>query len=359
MPDGQLVSLVAMGSYGAQLFQTTFIRRMASFVIPPENSQQAGVVTLFVKSGAAQGHGQLTILAGPAAEPIVPLVGPRSIPADGETATMVAVVPYDEFGNPLPDETAVQIRALHPDNQMTEIDLVVQNLTAWTWLPSSTTAGRTPISGHVGQAHGPEVVLLEVAGWPQSFGVTAVPGTMAADGYELLTLRTDVVRDEFGNVLPDGTAVTFIVNDENGTERTIPAFLLDGVAETTMQAAVTPGLYQARAVLYGVASQPAQIEFTPGPAVGHVPITITKDGAAGALWLAAGPLLGEMEQYVPDGTRVRFVVRGPDDAEQVVTAVSDAGHAQAELRLAELAAGSYSVLVQVGAGSGEAAFSIP
>ncbi|MCA9985763.1 MAG: hypothetical protein KDE59_15765, partial [Anaerolineales bacterium] len=111
--------------------------------------------------------------------------------------------------------------------------------------------------------------------------------------------------------------------------------------------------------VFGVASEPLTLAFTPGPAVGFIPVALRLNPATGSLTITAGPVLGQLNQYVPDGTRVEFRFTGPDGVPFTELAQVDAGYAELVLRLAELVPGTYELVLVAGAGYGGIRFEVP
>lgn len=358
-PDGLGVTLVAQGSYGARVYRATFARGAAAFVVPGEDTRQSGLVTLIATAGAARGEASLTISPRPPADPVTPQVGPRAVAADGQHWSMVAAIPFDDYGNPVAEGTPVEFRALHPDGTLERTTVAVSHLVAWQRVTSRTRAGRATVSVEAAGAHGPDATFEEIPGWPGAFGITASPAGVPADGRQLVTLRTDVIRDAFGNPMTDGTLVTFVVDTPGALPRFIPAYTIDGAAEAQFQAPEAPGEVMARATLFGVESRPLTLTFAPGPAVGTFPVAVQVNARDGLVAIDAGPLLGPIGQFVPDGTPVRFRITGPDGAAREVEALAEQGRAGVELRLAELSTGRYTVEASAGSGRGAAAFEAP
>jgi hypothetical protein len=272
---------------------------------------------------------------------------------------MLVVVPFDEFGNPVAEDTPVTVRVRRPDNRITEQEITVSHLVAWTRIPSGTRAGRTTISVTTQDVYGPEATLLEVAAFPVSSTLEAEPRSAPANGRELITLRTSVLVDQFGNVLPDGTLVTFVADAPNGDRRFVPAYTINGVAEAPLQAPTEPGIFTVRATVYDAESAPLQVAFTSGPAVGAFPLTARTDTTSGAVILEAGPILGPLQQYVPDGTPVLFTVTDDAGQQQWLQAIAETGRASVELRLVDLKPGTYTVEALAGSGRGSTSFNRP
>lgn len=358
-PDGLAVTLAAQGSYGMRVYGGVFAKGRAIITLPGEHTRQTGVVTLLARAGTARGEGQVEIRPNPPADPVQPIVGPRSVAADGEHETMALVVPFDDYGNPVAEGTPLTLRILHPGDVLEQQTLTVTNLLAWGWVRSRTRAGRAVVSASVGDAHGPDATYDEVPTWPAPFGLSASPLNLPADGRQLLTLRTDLIRDRFGNPMIDGTLVTFVVEVAGSEPRFVPAYTVDGAAEAQLQAPTEPGTVTVRATLYGVDSRPLTLSFAAGPAVGTIVVKAQVNARDGFVALSAGPLLAALDQFVPDGTPVEFVLTGPGGAQQQLTALSETGRANIELRLSELPSGSYTVQVSAGAGQGQTEFVSP
>jgi hypothetical protein len=358
-PDGLAVTLAAQGSYGMRVYKGVFAKGRALITLPGEHTRQTGLITLIARAGTARGEGQVEIRPNPPADPVQPIVGPRSVAADGDHETMALAVPFDDYGNPVADGTPLTLRILHPGDQLEQQTLTVTHLLAWGWVNSRTRAGRAVVSAAVGDAHGPDTTFEEVPTWPASFGLSASPLNLPADGRQLLTLRTDLIRDRFGNPMIDGTLVTFVVEVAGSEPRFVPAYTVDGAAEAQLQAPTEPGTVTVRATLYGVESRPLTLSFAAGPAVGTIVVKAQVNARDGFVTLTAGPLLAALGQFVPDGTSVQFTLVGPDGAQQQLTALSETGRASLELRLSELPPGSYSVAVSAGAGQGQTEFVSP
>jgi hypothetical protein len=358
-PDGLVVALVAQGSYGARVYQAAFARGVARLQLPGEDTRESGTVALIATSGAARGEASVEILPGPPADAVTPLVGPRSIVADGQHQTMTVAVPFDDYGNPVAEGTPVEFRALHPGERLERQTGVVSHLVAWRRIVSGTRAGRTTVTAIARDAHGPDATYTEVPSWPAPFDLSASPADVPADGRQLVTLRTDVIRDRFGSAMLDGTLVTFVADLPGSEPRFIPAYTIDGAAEAQLQAPSAPATVTVRATLYGVESRPLRIAFAPGPAVGSFPMAAQVNARDGFVVITAGPLLGALGQFVPDGTPVQFRLTGPGGAVRAIPGQAEKGRARTELRLAELTPGAYAVEMTVGAGRGTTAFLAP
>jgi hypothetical protein len=352
--DGDLVHLIVHGGYGVRVWRASVERARAVFELEDE-TERAGAWTLHARSGKRRGHGELQLRPGPAAAPLVPLVGARSIPADAVSWAMVVAVPQDMRGNPVASGTDVQLSASRPDGRLEQGQAQVAFGVVWWRLYAGTRAGLTRIALRSGAAHGPEGELREVAGWPLPPRSATSPATLPADGLSLTTLRSGPMADRFGNPLPDGTRVTFALRGPGAQRALLPALTVDGFAEALHEAPQRPGRSTVRAAVHDVGGVPASIDFTAGPAVGRFPLWLERDGDDRRL--VAGPLIGTLGQDAPEGTLVRFLLRGP--GEQVVESEVASVGGRATLRLPEaLAAGRWIATATTGDAGGATSFRV-
>lgn len=358
------ILLLAQGTFGLYPQHQLPVDGQAHFSLTPRQTQAAGTVQLTAEAGDIEKQLEFEIIPGSAADPILPAVGPRSIVADRRHWTMVVATPRDKFLNPLFDQTAVTLLAQHPvapgadpAQGLEVMEMRTRHLLAWGRIVSRTRAGETQISVSSGAAHSPERTVLEVPGLPVPFALAADRLSVPADGRQLIHLQSSQIMDRFGNVLVDGSSVTLLAEMGDLDRRSLPATTVDGRIYATLQAPVHPGHMTVEAWIAGVASQPLQLAFTPGPAVQPIELAVQLDGQS--IMIVAGPLIGQLNQFIPDGTEVRFTITGPDGHPESNSAPADYGYASLHLHRTGLVAGTYTVAVVVGTGSGQTTFQLP
>lgn len=357
-PDGVPAILTYSTSYGIHMLRTTFQDSHAWFELPPEMTIRSGHSIVTVTSGNANGTATINLLADKMVDPVTPLVGARSIIADGAHWAMAVVVPFDQYGNPPPDGTEIVFKSLHPGDDLRIYETEVEHLLSWIQVFSGTTAGRTTISAEIDDAFGPEGTLMEIPGWPEPFQISADPPTLPADGFQLMNLRSDTIVDRFGNVIPDGTMIEYQIIGPDGNIREYPTLVLDGIAEVSIQSARVPGVYQVRGTAFGMQTEPFEIEFLAGPALGNIDVDIFVDQMAGDLVVTAGPIIGSLNQFVADGTDVYFTFTDGNGNSWTEMGFAEAGYSELRVRLVKLERSDYEVDVSVGQGAGRAEFSI-
>ncbi|MEM7342676.1 MAG: hypothetical protein AAF485_00405 [Chloroflexota bacterium] len=357
VPDDIIMTMTVVGSFGVRVFEARILDERAIIALDETLTQYAGLINIKARLGSNVVEGSLLIEPGEPNGPILALLAPRSVVANGVDSATVVAFPADKYGNRLRANVPVTVEIQHPSHPHSQglglhqvITTTTHDLYSWVKIPSGTVAGKTLIGISTAGGHSAEQVLIEIPQRPIDFSVTTQRKRIPADGRQLVPLETTPLQDKHGNPVLDGTHVTFLMTDPAGNQRSIPAITLDSKAEVTVQAPRQPGLARVQALTSGTLSEPLDLIFTPGPTIKDIPVeTII---TAETVVLKAGPLIGDLGQFVADGSLIEFVVYHPTDLPLTKTAPSHGGYATAIVRRSELGDGEHAVTIQVGTGQG-------
>lgn len=269
----------------------------ATVDVPAHLTRVSGLLT--VAPLGAPGDGiAVAVVPGVPVDPATPLVGQRSVVV-GEQDAMVTVVPADALGNPVAPGTSVLLRARRPGGAEEAFTTATDGLLAWTWVPSGVEAGRTILGVEVGPARGPAADLVEVPAAPVEVIVAVEGGVPPADGRSTFTLRTEELRDRFGNLLPDGLHADVLVEGPTGTWGGA-AQVVGGRVTTPVVVPDEPGRLTVVVRVDGVASAPLAVEVPPAVAE----LGATAEVVDGRIVVRVGPVLDPRGAYLPEGTDV-------------------------------------------------------
>jgi hypothetical protein len=194
--------------------------------------------------------------------PPTPLIGARSIVADGADRTMVVLIPSDEFGNAASPGTEAEIGVIHPDRSIGRFSATVDNTVAWRWVPSVTRAGVAAVSATtVAGPSSADKRLVEIPGRPVGFGLSVATERRPADGATLVTVVSDAIHDVNGNVMVDGTAVLLRADHPDGTVAFQTVATVGGVAVATIEAPTEPASVRVQMSVIGVVGKPLLVDF--------------------------------------------------------------------------------------------------
>lgn len=300
--DGTGVDTILIGAYRTVTLRSRLANGTATVPVPSSATSIAGALTVVAAVGDATVQADVVVAPGPPVDPVLPLLGARSIVADGADTAMVVAIPEDAHGNPIGDGERVRWTVRHADGSYSIDETQVDGGLAWRWIRSGTTAGVAYVSAAAGDARGPDALLLEVPGSPVPFGLRHTGGALVADGATLVTVTTDPLTDRHGNPLLDGTAVRFVARLAGDIESVVDTVTVGGRAEAIIEAPQTPGTREVTAVVDGVAGETLDLAFLPAIAMTGIPVEVTE--ADGGLRVRVGPLYGPLGELVPDGTEV-------------------------------------------------------
>ena len=256
---GAIVDLYVIDSYGASRHRVDIEDERALVELP---AIVAGPLHVIAISGSAEATSTAVVQpANPASAPS-PLVGARSIVADGKDRAMVVVIPEDEFGNPTGSATPALVTAVHPDGTRVVYGTEAGATLQWTWVPSVITAGTAQLVVDLAGYRGPVRTLVQIPAAPITFEVEPVTELRPADGLTLVEVTTTPLADRFGNRIVDGTAALVTARYGDGTESAQTAIVVGGVARALIEAPDRPGRVYVRVSVHGVSSSELALEFS-------------------------------------------------------------------------------------------------
>lgn len=355
--EGTPITFLTMNGLGQHLYQSTFSAQVASFTLPSEDTRQAGLMTVIARSGQAYGQTHLNVQPSAAVSPLFLVVGPRTVIANNRPQNMAVVVANDTYGNALSNGN-FDLRVLFADGKLSKQSLAINNLVGWSWLDGTTKSGKIRLSASMGDASAPENNLDVVADSPEPFAITADPPTADADGRQLIMLRSDVIHDVHGNIVPDGIQVMYVIETPSGENRLIPTYIIDGIARTPIQAPQRAGEFKIWALIKGIKSKILTIQFTDQNVAEDFQLQAKTDATIEAIILTAGPVTGILGQLTPDGTQVDFSLTDPAGNRQLLMAQTLNGYAEVEIRLLTLRAGIYTAEASIGTKNEKITFNV-
>lgn len=329
------VQLVLSGTYGSIVITPELLDNKPLFVIPPSFTKQAGVVTYhLVQQQQSIQQGTFNLL--PATEnlgAVETYLGPRSIVANVRDYTMLVSIPTDTLDNMLPDSTQVLLKSQFK-NSITTTDHYLSNGFAWKRIFSPLKTGRLSTGSTLEDRSSKELIVDIFPDTAQDFSITTERNHDYADGNEIITFQTTQIKDAHGNVMTDGTLVTFYMKDSDGAQWQTNASTVNGYAFAKALHPQSPSSWQVAAAITGIAqSQEITQDFK--SIVKEIPLQID------SRQVIVGPLTSYLEQLVQDGITVSLHINGIS-----LEARTRKGKAVVPLKKEEYPAGEYSITIK-------------
>lgn len=330
------VQLVLSGTYGSMVLTPELLDGKPLFVIPSSFTKHAGVVTYhLVQEEQSIQQGTFNLL--PATEnmgAVETYLGPRSIVANVRDYTMLVSIPTDTLDNMLPDSTQVLLKSQFK-NSITTTEHYLSNGFAWKRIFSPLKTGRLSTGSTLEDRSSKELIADIFPDTAQDFSITTERNHDYADGNEIITFGTSQIIDAHGNVMTDGTLVTFYMKDSDGAQWQTTASTVNGYAFAKALHPQSPSTWQINAAITGIA-QSEVLSQTFTPIIKTIPVQTVVDRQ-----LKVGPLTSYLGQLVQDGIAVTLQIDN-----QTFEALSRNGEASFYLKEEDFKQGIYEIKIQ-------------
>jgi subtilisin family serine protease len=256
------------------------------------SSTIAGLATVTATVGSLNATRPVTFTPSPSAN--LALVAAPSTLQVGHLSALTATV-TDQFGNPV----AISVVVSFTTNlgSASPITRVTTNGVATATL-SSTVTGLATVTATVGSLNATAPVTF-TPGPPANLALVAAPSTLQVGHLSALTAT---VTDQFGNLVADGTLVSFSTN--LGGAVPTAAATTNGVATATLSSTVA-GLATVTATV-GSLNATAPVTFTPGPPANLSLVAAPSTLQVGHLSALTATVTDQFGNLVADGTLVSF-----------------------------------------------------
>ncbi len=194
----------------------------------PGDLHNAGHYLAVLVSASSTENGAFDVTSAQQPSTLSFLAKPSRVAVDSHDGISGVVYVFDTFNNLVLAPTQVSFQLSGVAGAAQTRTVLTHNGVAWTKMNSAAKEGSGQFVAQVGNATGTRVIQ-QVPGEPCGLRISARPSG------QRLAVQTDPVRDCSGNVVPDGTIVTF-TETYNGSESTVDAPLKQGVARAEMPA---------------------------------------------------------------------------------------------------------------------------
>ena len=337
-------SLMVTNALGSTILNGKKSENEWQYLWPDFLSQQSGIASwVLLKSQGPLPSGHIQIEPADNRQSLIETyLGPKSIRAGGVDETMLVAVPTDAYDNLLPEGSPLVIMQQIGDQRQTESLQIGKGL-AWKKLYSSRKAGILLASASFEDSQSKELTVQVLPANAVNFGISADRPHEFADGHQLLTLSTSIIRDDFGNPISDGTLVNFVVRNNAGAKLISNGKTIGGIATAQFLHPESPETWEIYAYITGIAqSDKLQMEFK--PALGDFQILLSKDNRL----ITLGPVRSFMGQLIPDGMRISMRIEGPAGTKQKLQTSTRDGMGRILLDPEQFPAGGYSVELEIG-----------
>ncbi|WP_299521111.1 hypothetical protein [Winogradskyella sp.] len=333
------VFMYCSNSYGPLILKPE-INNSLKFEIPNILSNKSGILNWELHFGSKRNSGQIEILPKDKINSIETYIGPPSIEAGGTDYSMLVTVPTDDLDNPLIDSTKVAIK-----RQFLEIreldDIYIKNGIGYKCLYSDDKSGRMLISTECLGLNSKEFDVNIVPAIPTHFTISANRIHSYADGNQMTTFKTSIIKDRFNNVVSDGTFVTFFVTNKAGLKAKTSGTTMGGIATAKLLHPDHEDQWTVKAYVKGMANSEV-ITLNYEQVITDFEVSFSEDHRL----ITVGPLQSFMNQYVPNGLDVTLKIYKDGAIEHQMIEQSIDGFANFKLNKDRYPRGRYKLEIE-------------
>lgn len=167
-------------------------------------------------------------------------ISPKSTIAGHPEQCFLASVLSDKYGNPLENGQEINYQLEYPNQQVKTVTGKPQFGMFFTPITQILQAGKIMCFASYHSLQAEPATVRIFSGKPASIHIYCVSQTPIADGNSTLIIRTDIIRDDYGNTVADGAYITFLA-EADGAKTYLSSYTLSGIATVSFQNPVKAG----------------------------------------------------------------------------------------------------------------------
>ncbi|MFX0558266.1 hypothetical protein ACOCEA_15800 [Maribacter sp. CXY002] len=233
--------------------------------------------------------------------------GPRQITAGNNDFSMLTNIPTDQYDNTLLDGTPVIVKSEFENTIETNIVRINKGI-AWKNIGATKKSGRILVSSSCNETNSKQLTTIVFPAKATDFKISYKRDHTYADGNQIIELQTNVIKDEFGNIVSDGTHVNFILKNNKNMRLQTVGNTLNGKVVTKLLHPEQPDTWEIEAYVTGAAkSNTITVDFD--ASIKDYEFDIDTESRI----LTIGPLFGFIGQRVSDGLSVDIQITSEDN----------------------------------------------
>ncbi|WP_347924038.1 hypothetical protein [Pontimicrobium sp. SW4] len=318
--------LYCTNSYGSILISPSITNNILQYEIPKHISNKIGKVYWKLLIENDELSGQINIAPKKEVATMETYIGPPSIEAGGIDYAMLVVIPTDVLDNPLPKNTIVNTKYQFLSNEIIE-EVKTEHLIAYKNIYSKQESGRILASSECLNTNSKEFTINVFPAIPTNFTITFKQPHNYADGNQITTFETSVIKDKQNNIVSDGTYVEFFITNEKGNRLKTSGTTINGIATARMIHPDYSAQWQIKAFIDGIAESNI-IAVNYKQVITDFNVVFSKNNRL----ITIGPLQSFMKQLIPDGLQVKLNIYKNDILLDVINKKSIDGYVHFNLK---------------------------
>lgn len=332
--------LYVSNSFGSTVIKPSKTQKKLSYRIPEVIASKSGVVNWLLLTKTEQLQGQFNIIPQQNVNTIQTYLGPPSIAVGGADFSMLVAIPTDAYDNPLADNTKVAVKHQFLDSR--QVDTVnIKNGISYKNIFSPKKTGRILLNSSCFGFNSKEYTINIMPATPTNFEISYNRHHEYADGNQITTFTTSVIRDKFQNIISDGTYVEFFITTAHQSILKTSGITINGVATAKIIHPDHADSWSVKAFIEGMAnSNSITLDYT--SVISNFDIVLSNENRE----ISIGPLKSFMNQMIPDGLQVTLQVYSNNVIIETLRKTSSEGYVDFQLKPNQFPKGNYDIIVQ-------------
>ncbi|MFD2528421.1 hypothetical protein [Polaribacter marinaquae] len=323
--DSLNFNLYCSNSYGSSIIHPDKNDGKLTFRIPTFLSKKRGLLTWKTIGLETNISGSLFVNSLQQPKTIETYLGPPSIDAGAIDYTMLVVIPTDSLDNPIKDNSKVDVK-----NQFLKSErstpIFTDKLIGYKNIYSPLKSGRMIISSESYGLNSKEFDVNIMPAIATNFKIYAKRNHEYADGNQITTFYTSVIKDRLNNVIIDGSFIEFYITNKKGNILKTTGTTINGVAHAKIIHPDFEENWSVKAYSIGISeSNVINLKFK------KVIDNYTVDFNNNNRTIKIGPLESFMGQIIPDGLIVKLFIYKDKKLIETIFRESKAGFAEFNL----------------------------
>ncbi|MFB9052762.1 hypothetical protein ACFFVB_06675 [Formosa undariae] len=332
--------LYCTSSFGSTLVSSRFKDDKLQYIIPKNICNKIGVVQWTLLTDHDSISGQFHVNPKAEVATMETYIGPPSIEAGGTDYAMLVIIPTDSLDNPVPKNTVVNAKYQFLNTEEQD-PIFTNNIIAYKNIYSKNDSGRILVSSESLGINSKEFTINVWAAIPTDFTISAKRPHVYADGNQITTFSTSVLKDKHDNLVSDGTFVTFFITNDAGNILKTTGTTISGVAHAKMIHPDFKDQWQVKAAVDGMSeSQTLTVNYQ--SVIEDFEVAFSNHNRD----ILVGPLQSFMQQMIPDGLQVNLLIYKEDTLVHRITKTSFNGYINFHLKPAIYANETYTFRVE-------------
>jgi hypothetical protein len=229
-------------------------------------------------------------------------LGPPSMDAGNLDFTMLVVIPKDSLDNPIRNNSKVIVKHQFLKSEKKET-IFTNKLIGYKNIYAPLKSGRIIISSESFGLNSKEFDVNVMPSIATNFKIFMNRNHEYADGNQITTLYTSVIKDQNNNIVTDGSFVEFFITNKYENILKTYGTTINGIAKAKIIHPDYEETWKIKGFLIGIAESNV-LEVSYKRALEDYEVTFSKDNRT----IKVGLLKSFMNQLIPDGLSVKLSI---------------------------------------------------